>query len=84
MDNLKNVQIPYKLLTSLLETLEHLDVSLNAEDYKMQFDGILEALRGKNTVWTVREAYTDYKIAHGNQRNEKRIEYMQVKETVRK
>lgn len=80
MSQPKNVQIPYKTFLDLLETLEYIDTSTFAADFQIQFEDVLEALQDKKRSLDRRDAYTAYKTAQGHQRDEKRIEYMKLKD----
>lgn len=77
----KNVQIPYQTFLDLLEIFSYIDTAIFAEDFQMQFVAVYEALQDKQHSLDRRDAYTAYKTAQGNQRDEKRIEYMRLKDS---
>lgn len=79
MNKPKNIQIPYETFLELLELLEYIDTSNYADDFRIQFDSILDVLRDKDKSLKRREAYTNYKNSHGDQRDEQRIEYLKLK-----
>jgi len=79
MDRPKNVQISYQTFLELLELLEYIDMSNYTDDFKLQFNAVLEVLRAKKRSLERREAYTAYKTSYGDQRDEQRIEYLKLK-----
>jgi len=79
MEKPKNIQIPYQTFLDLIEILEYIDTSNFADDFKMQFEAVYEAIQDKKRSLDRRDAYTAYKTAQGHQRDEKRIDYMRLK-----
>ena len=76
----KNVQIPYSVFISLLDTLEYIDLSNYAADFRTQFESVLEALRNKKRQLERREDYSRLiaanKTGDEDKKHEARIQYL--------
>jgi len=77
MSNPQNVQIPYWTFLALSELLE---TSLYPQDLKVVLSAAQGVMRDKKQALERRKVYSDYKTAAGAEdRDEKRIEYLQLK-----
>lgn len=82
-DKQKNVQISLELFLALLDTLEYIDTSNYAKDFKNQFEGVLDALKEKKRRMDLREDYSRLIAANKKGDEDKkfdaRIEYLKQK-----
>lgn len=83
MSKPKNIQLPYDDFIALLDALEYIDVENYADDFKMQFRGILELLRDKRKKIELRDSYAELINAKNeSSRDLARIEYLRKKNQI--
>lgn len=79
----KNIQIPYNDFKRLLWVLESIDTQDYDEAFKMEFEAVLDILRGKENALAKRQAYSSLIAANKSGDEDKkidaRIEYLQRK-----